>query len=123
VQVDVLLDARARGATEVPAEVVTLRRVFRAERVHAGGSEAVYLERLGVGQGAEIAGVAQGRNEQVTLGVRELVQEHTRELAVVHEERRLGVTEDAAVELVGLLHVLEAPGRPQRFRHGATASA
>src|SRR5437764_3949553 len=49
--------------------------------------------------------------------VGKLVQHDDRMLAPVHEELLLGLAEDAALELVRLLDVLEPPGRPQRLGH------
>jgi hypothetical protein len=120
---DVLLDAGSGGAPEIPAEVVALRRVLGTQRVESARTEVLYLERLFVRQRAEVPDVALRRDEKMTGRVRKLVQEDAGKPAFVHEEARLGLAEDAAVALVGLLHVLEAPRRPQRFRHSVTTSA
>ena len=74
-------------------------------------------ERFGVRECAEIVDVGARGNEQVAGRVRELVHDDQRVLVLVDDQLRLGLTEDAAVELVGVLHVLEAPGRPQGLRH------
>ena len=119
VQVHVILDPGARDAAEVPAEVVPVRRVLGAERLDAARAQAMHLERLLVGEEAEVAEVAVRCDEQMPGGVGELVQHDQRMLAAMHEQLLLGLAEDAAVELVGLLDVLEAPRRPQRLRHRA----
>ena len=62
-------------------------------------------------------------------GRRELVQDRDRGLPAAHEQRlvlperggRLEA-EDAALELVGLLDVLEPPGRPQGLRHAVVST-
>src|SRR5215210_4621437 len=122
VEVDVLVDACSRRAPEVPAEVESLRRVSRPQRLDAAEPESVDLERGLVGDAAQLALVRIGRDEQVPRGVRELVQEHERGLAALDDEALGDVTSGlrtkrAAELLVGLADVLEAPGRPQRSRH------
>src|SRR5262249_31994194 len=85
--------------------------------------EAVDLERLLVGQVAELTDVSDRRDHQMAGGVRELVQQHERLLAAMDDEGLLVVAvgreaEDAPFLLVGLLDVFEAPRRPERLRHG-----
>ena len=84
-QVDVILDARARDAAEVPAEVVRVRVVLRSQRFDPACAQAVDLERLLVGERAELAHVAVGCDEQVARRVRELVQHDQRELTAMHQ--------------------------------------
>ena len=63
------------------------------------------------------------RDEQVPRRVRELVQQDERALAAVHDEMLLvvvacrGAAEEAAVLLVRVLDVLEAPRRPEPLHH------
>ena len=98
-----------------------------AERVDAADREPVDLERLLVAQFRELADVADWGDEEVA-GV-ELVQDRDRGLPAAHEQRlvlperggRLEA-EDAALELVGLLDVLEPPGRPQGLRHAVVST-
>jgi hypothetical protein len=79
----------------------------------------VHLECLLVREEAEVAQVPVRGDQQMAGGVRELVQDDQGVLAAVHEQFFFGLAEDAAVELVGLLDVLEAPRRPERLRHGS----
>ena len=77
-QVDVVGDARARHAAEVPAEVEAIRRVDGGKRVDGGDGESVQLDRFVVRELAERADVARGRRQQVAGRVRVLVQERDR---------------------------------------------
>jgi hypothetical protein len=97
-----------------------------AEYVDGRNAEAVDLERLVVGELTERADVAARRDHEVSGRVRKLVQERDCSIALVHPEgfvvrqgaRRLHA-EHTPVLFVGVRDVLESPGRPQRFRHGA----
>jgi RTX calcium-binding nonapeptide repeat (4 copies) len=125
VKVDVVDDAGARDSPEVPAEVVALRCVDLRERADSVVCEAMDLQRLVVRQLAEFTNVPVRRHHEVPGRVRVLVDEHHGTPAPVHDERRLvivglaRVAEEAAVQLVGLLDVLEPPGRPEGLRHCA----
>ena len=86
------------------------RRVQRSSLryvVHFGG--------LVGGERAEVAEMPVRRDEQVAGRVRELVQHHERSLTAMQEQLLLGLAEDAAVELVGVLDILQPPRRPQRL--------
>ena len=76
-------------------EVVALRRVRLGERGDSALGQPVDLERLLVGQLAELADVPDRRDHQVAGRVRELVQEHEGRCSAVHDER-LGVVPEAA---------------------------
>ena len=91
VEVDVVDDSGACDSTEVPAEVVALRHVCRAERRERLRCEAVHLERFGVHERGELADVAVRRDQQVPRAVRELVQQDERTLAAMHDEPLLVV--------------------------------
>ncbi len=119
--VDVVLYSGAGHPADVPAEVEAVRRVLGPQRGDTAGGEPVHLGGLVCVQRSEVADVAVRRDEQVPRGVRELVHDDERPLAAVDEELLLGLTEDAPVELVRVLHVLEAPRRPQRLRHQTRA--
>ena len=68
------------------------------------------------------------RHHQVPRRVRELVEQHERPLAAVDDEARLTelagglAAEDAALRGAGLLHVCEAPRRPELF-HSASCTS
>ena len=86
-QVDVVGDARARDAAEVPAEVEPARAVDALEDVDGGDGQAMDLERLVVGQLGELAHVAARSDHEMPGRVWELVQEHQRGRARVHAQR------------------------------------
>jgi hypothetical protein len=118
VQVHVVRDPGARDPSEVPAEVEAVGLVDRGERVETLPREPVNVERFRVVEIGEAEAVTVRRDEQVTRRVRELVQQDERPLAPMHDELLLVVplgcaAEDAAVLLVGALHVFEAPGGPE----------
>ena len=123
VQVDVVDDPGARDAAEVPAEVVALRprRPARARRPRsrrAGGSRAPPRRRAR--RGRRGAGTARPSRGPTCTGTGSRAR--TRAPAV-DDELLLRLAEDAARALVGLLHVLEAPRRPQRLRHAPESRA
>jgi len=119
VQVPMVGDADAGDAPDVPAEIEAVGCVDGAQRVEPLRAEPVDLERLVVVELTEVRPMAVGRDEEVPGGVRELVEHDERTLAAVNDELLLvaaalgGPAEDAAVLLVGVLHVLEAPRRPE----------
>jgi Ca2+-binding RTX toxin-like protein len=120
--VNVVGDAGTGNPTEVPAQVVALRAVDLGEGAHSLSGEAVYLEHLLVVELVELANMTQRGDQQMTRGVRELVQQDECASAPSHDEAFLiaivpGRTEDAAGLLLGAAHVLEPPGCPERFRH------
>src|SRR5215204_4943589 len=121
VEVNVVDDAGAGDPPEVPAEVVALRAVDLRERGNSVVREAVNIQRLVVRQLAELTYVAVRRDHDVSGRVRVLVDDHRRPAAPVDDEGRLvifgldRVAEEAAVLLVGILDVLEPPGRPERL--------
>ena len=121
-EMDVIDNAGAGDSAQVPAEVVALRAVDLTERGHALDRQPVDLERFLVRKPGELADVPIGRDHQMTARVRELVQQHERVLAPVDDQPLLvvaggGIAEDAAGLLVGLLDVLEPPGRPELLGH------
>ena len=82
----------------------------------------MYLERFRVVELAEVRPVPVRRDHQMPGRVRELVQQHERALAAMHDElllvvARRGAAEDAAVLLVRALDVLEAPRRPEALHY------
>src|SRR5262249_20189094 len=68
------------------------------------------------------ADVPERRDHEVPRGVWIAVEQRERRLASMEDELLVGRAEDAAAALVGLLDVLEPPGRPERLRHGAEPS-
>jgi RTX calcium-binding nonapeptide repeat (4 copies) len=121
-------DAGAGDSTEIPAEVETLRAVELREHARPEARKPVDLQRLNFSELRELADVAVRRDHEVPRGIGELVEDHERFTPPVDDEAALIVAfcraaEDAAVLLVGLLDVLEAPRRPQRFGHGAEVRA
>src|SRR5207248_1271880 len=122
VQMNVIDDAGAGDAAEVPAEVVTLRAVHLRERREAALPEPVDLERLLVRKVGELANVPVGGDHQVPRRVRELVQEDERVLTAGHDETLLvggsrRAAEDALRLVVGGRDVFQPPGSPQLPRH------
>ena len=118
VEVDVVGDSRAGDTPEIPAEIEAPGLVDAIQRVHAGGGEAVDLERLVVGELGQVSDVAARRDHQVPGRVRVLVQERDGAVTGVHEQRRVGgertgrlVAEDAA----------RLARRPAGCTRGATA--
>ena len=79
----------------------------------------MHLLHLVGGEQAEVAQVPVRSNEDVAGRVRELVHDRDRKGAVLDDELLLRLAEDAAVELVRMLDVGEAPGCPERLRHPA----
>ncbi len=80
-------------------------------------TEEVIQPRLVSRQGTEVAGVPLRCDEQMARRVRELVHHDERGVPLVDEKLRLRVAEDAAVELVRVLDVLESPRCPQGLGH------
>src|SRR5438874_5038198 len=117
-QMNMIDNAGAGDAAEVPAEVVALRAVHLRERREAALPEAVDLERLLVRKVGEFAHVPKGGDHQVPRRVRELVQQDERVLTAGHDETLLvGGSRRAAEKtlrlLVRLRDVLQAPRGPQ----------
>src|SRR5690348_13632963 len=117
VEMAVVDDAGAGDAAHVPAEVEALGPVGRPQRLEAVRGEPVHLERLVVGEPAEVGAVPVGRDEKVSRRVRELVQEDEGTLAAMDDELLLvvalrGAAEDATLDLVGGLDVLQPPRSP-----------
>jgi len=131
VDVHVVGDTRTGDVSEVPAEVEAVGVVGPFEHIDADDGQAMEIERLAVVELPERADVADRGGHQVSRRVGELVQEHQGTRSAVDEERRLdrhlacGLgAEDAGLELVRVLDVLETPGSPQRLRHdGRSTSA
>jgi hypothetical protein len=127
-QVHVVCHPGAGDPPEIPPEIEPLRAVELGERAHPLAREPVDLDRLAVTELRELAYVPVGRDHEMSGRVGELVQQHERFPAAVHDETGLiltlrGATEDAALLLIGLLDVLEPPGRPERLRHCAEVRA
>lgn len=124
VEMDVVDDARSGDPAEVPAQVVALGGEDLCERGDPARREPMKLECLVVVELAEVADMARGSHHQVARGVRKLVQQRERALASAKNEQLLVAlagqctAEEAAALLVGLLHVLQSPGGPERLRHG-----
>src|SRR6266849_4346319 len=121
-------DAGARDPSDVPAEVEALRPVDGTERIEASRAEPVNLQDLGLVEIVEIETVAVRRDEQMPRRIRELVQQHERALAAVHDEVLFviafrGAAEHAAVLLVRALDVLETPRRPQPLHRASVLEA
>jgi Ca2+-binding RTX toxin-like protein len=120
----VIGDAGAGDPAEVPADVEALWTVELRQRPHALPREPMNLQGLAVTELRELTDVPEGRDHQVAGGIGEPVQERECLPAAMDDEAGLvlalgGPAKDAPFLLVGLLDVFEAPGRPQRFRHGA----
>ena len=115
--VDVVGDARAGDAAQVPPEVVALGAIDLGQRVHPLAPEPVDLDGLLVVQLGEPADVSHRCDQQVTRGVGKLVQQDERTPTPVHDEPVLvGAlergAEDAPLLLVGATDVLESPRGP-----------
>jgi hypothetical protein len=117
--VNVIFDAGSGDAAQIPPEVVAVRCVLGAQRLDATRAEPVHFQRLVVREQTEVAEMTMRGNEEMSGRVRVLVQHDDGVLASMHEQLFFGLAEDATVELVGLLDVLETPRRPQRLRHNA----
>src|SRR3954454_19896862 len=81
VKMNVIDDAGAGDAAEVPAEIVALRAVDLTEGGHALDRQPVDLQRLLVRKPGELADVPVGGDHQMTARVGGLVQHHKREPA------------------------------------------
>ena len=119
-QVDVVDNPRAGDATEVPADVVALRRERVRQRAHGGRRQPVHLEGFLISQLGVLGDVPVRGDHQVAGRVRVLVQQAERLLAPVDDEAlRLrcsgGPAEDAALILVRAGDVFEPPRSPQLF--------
>jgi hypothetical protein len=123
---DVVGDACAGDAAQVPPEVVPVRAVHLGQCAEALACEPVDLDRFLVVELAEIADVPDRCDQQVPGRVRKPVQQDERLQSPPHDEPLLvGALEraakDAALLLVGAADVLEAPRGPQRTRHDAAS--
>ncbi len=121
-EMNVVGNARAGDATEVPAEVVALRLEYLGKGADALIGEAVNLQGLFVGELRELSEMTHGSNEQMSGRIGELVQEDERVPSSVHDEALVvvalvGEAEDAALLLVGAADVLEPPRSPERMGH------
>src|SRR3954447_738113 len=123
VEVAVIRDPGPGDPADVPAEVEALGAVDGAQGCKPLGPERVDLERLVVLQVVEVQAVAVRSDQQMPGCVRELVQQHEGERAAMNDEllgvvgALRGAAEDAAVLLVRVLHVFEAPRRPEPLHY------
>ncbi len=117
---DVVLDAGAGDAALVEADVVAVRLVDLLEPAHRALGQGHHLRQAVPGQILQAADVLEGRDHQVAVRVREEVEDHEAALAAVDDQarlvvsrRRLGAEDALLLDVLGrVLHVSEAPGRP-----------
>jgi hypothetical protein len=120
-------DTGTGDSPEVPAQVVALGPIDAGESTHPLPCEPVHVQHLLVVQLGELPDMAQRCDQQMPGGIGEFVQHDERMSGTPHDEAFLvaavlGRAEDAPGLLVGAAHVLEAPGCPERFRHGRLVS-